>query len=216
MSNIGVAIGTFGDRDFWAPLVERALQSVFSQSQQPMVKWVHHDTLHEARNAAAKKLMKQGADWLVFLDADDELERDYILNMSLAASISDQITNGAWPVFYPATRAIVDDVADRDIHLHTPGNLIQQNFVNIGAMHKSRMFDMIGGFDDWPVLEDWAYWTKAWVMGAEYYPVGGAVYRAYIDNQRPGRNKQNPVIINETCSNIRAMYSFLAKKQGLI
>jgi hypothetical protein len=166
---------------------------------------VHAETLHGSRNSAARMLEERGCEWVIFLDADDELDEDYVRNMALHTSLD---WGRSWPVFYPSTLAVVDGVPADATHLHEPKNILMQNYINIGACHKIEMHRNIGGFEDWPVLEDWAYWAKAWVHGALFEPVHGAVYCAHIDSDRPGRNvSQPPEVIAETTKRIREKYA---------
>lgn len=210
---IGVAIGTFGDYEFWAPMVERAVRSVQRQSFQCDYKWVHSNELHTARNAAADRLIEHGAEWLIFLDADDELEEDYAANMVMEAALCED----RWPIFAPAVRQVNDDVPEMSTHIHavpTGQDLLRHNHFCIGAMHKAEMYQAIGGFDDWPVLEDWAYWLKAVTHGGQPRTAPHAVYRAHMDSERPGRNISVPShVSSETATNIRAMYSFIMRRK---
>lgn len=206
--HIGVATGTYGDRDYWAPLVTRAQRSVQAQTMQCQYQWVHADTLHEARNDAARALIKRGCEWLIFLDADDELDKEYVRLMSFSVEHSTQL----WPVAYPSTLGVKDGVEDPlGAHLNDPTDLLDQNFVTIGAMHKAEMFTKIGGFDDYPVLEDWAYWLKAYVRGARFHPCAHAIYRIFLDRFEISRNNSSrgygdvPAQIRQTYRNYQAM-----------
>src|SRR5688500_13383139 len=77
---IGVVIATFGNRDAWETLARKATHSALNQSQPADgVIWYHGDTLQEARNTGAERL---GTDWLIFLDADDELDPLYVESMA--------------------------------------------------------------------------------------------------------------------------------------
>lgn len=213
MSSIGVAIGTYGDYDVWAPLAERAIKSVQNQSHSCDLKWVHSTELHQARNAAADRLVERGVEWLIFLDADDELEEDCAANMAMEAARCSE----RWPIFAPAVRQVNDGVPDMTTHLRpppSPEDLLRHNHFCVGAMHKAEMYQAIGGFDDWPVLEDWAYWLKALSHGGVPFIAPHAVYRAHMESARPGRNLAiSPNEVNETATNIRAMYSFIMRRR---
>jgi glycosyltransferase involved in cell wall biosynthesis len=213
-ARFGVAIGTYGERDLWAPLVQRAIASVKAQSQECIYSWHHCRQLHQARNDAANQLIDRGVDWLVFLDADDELHPDFIMNMALYASVQPE---GEMTVLQPSSLGVVDGVEDNFPYLKPQTNLLQENYLIIGCAHPAKLFQSIGGFDDWPLLEDWAYWTKAWVHGASFEQVPDAVYRVHIDRTRVSRNQSaSTQVTSETFTKIRAMYSLLAKKAGLV
>jgi len=208
---IGVATGTYGDRDYWAVLVERAFRSVQAQTLHCEFQWVHGDTLHEARNEAANKLIKRGCDYLIFLDADDELDYEYAALTSQYAEIS----SSPFPVVYTATIGIVYGVRDLSPYMQSPKDILKENFITIGALHPAALFKEIGGFDDWPVLEDWAYWAKAFVHGATFVPCPSAVYEVHISSERLGRNKSAPdSVVSDTFTRIRALYGYQAMKAG--
>jgi glycosyltransferase involved in cell wall biosynthesis len=75
-----VCVATYGDPS-WVELAQRAIAS--AEPQAPVVH-VHGDTLAGARNAALDLVETE---WVVFLDADDELEPGYI--DTLAAGTAD-------------------------------------------------------------------------------------------------------------------------------
>ncbi len=181
---IGVAVGTYGDKDYWGPLAKRALSSVHSQTLECEYQWVHADALHEARNKAARMLIKRGCDWLVFLDADDELDAHFVEVMSR------QYVTDKWTALYPSVLHVVDGIEDVSTWINPPKDLLKQNFVTIGTMHSTEVFSTIGGFADWPILEDWEYWQRAYIAGAKFVPVAQAIYRVGVDTYRVARNNQ--------------------------
>lgn len=207
--NIGIAIGTYGDKKPWIPLIERAIHSIQSQSHECKYQWVHAESLHDARNQAAQKLIEREADWLVFLDADDELEEDFVINMTSEA----HGCRDKYPIFSPAVRNVIDGTPQMDITQYPvpehPRDLVRQNRFCIGAMHRASMFTEIGGFADWEILEDWAYWLDAMAAGATAHASPHAVYRAHTDSQRKGRNTVSAATDIKISSQIRAKYSFL-------
>ncbi len=197
---IGVGIPICGDLDVWAPLAARAATSVRAQSQLCEGVVVVGKTVSEARNRVAQRLIEKKCEWLIFLDADDELHPDYVLRMALAASLSKE----RWPVFQPSTQGVVNGVKDSFPFINSPVDLLDHNYLGIGCMHKAEMFQKVGGFDDWPLLEDWAYWIKCYLHDAQVIQVPEAIYYAYIDDARPGRNKQSVELEYRTVAEIKA------------
>jgi hypothetical protein len=214
VSGLGVAIGTYGDLPIWGELAARAIASVEKQSMP--VKWAHahRDLLHEARNAAAHQLIDEGCNWLVFLDADDELEDDFCLTVALAASR----VGGKKVVLQPSTLGVVHDgdavSVDNFPFIAPPTDLLKENYLIIGCPHPASLFLEVGGFDDWPLLEDWAYWCKTYVAGAHTEQVPNAIYRVHIDKGRVGRNNAQPaMVIGETFTKIRTQYTALLRQK---
>ena len=207
---IGIAIGTYGDTKVWNPLADRAVMSVHKQTYECAYEHVHGDSLADARNRAADRLIARGCDWLVFLDADDELHYRFTYHMHMRA----RELVGVYPVYRPSTQCVVDGVAEPP-YLLPEKPILQQNFMPIGCMHRVSMFTTIGGFDEWPVLEDWAYWIKAAIVGATFLGATGAVYRAHSDSTRQHRNVTNDAH-TATAIEIRKRYRKQAEKAGLV
>lgn len=171
-SGVGVAIGTFGDKLEWANYARRAMLSVGRQTVAADVRHVHGQSLHQARNAAAEELT--GHKWLIFLDADDELDERYV----------ERMLAGEGDIRRPATIGVYPDGTEDDAPVMIPRtDMRRTNCVVIGAMHLAKFFYGAGGFHDYPILEDWALWRKMIAAGASIGDVPDAVYRVHV---RPG------------------------------
>lgn len=176
---VAVIIGTYGEMLEWAPLVQRASASVEAQTRPAdYIVWKHADTLQHARNWGAGDVTR--ADWFIFLDADDELEPTYIEDM----------LRGTGDIRRPSTRGIYEDGSIED-----PPSLIPErdlniaNYIVIGAMIRAAMFFDVDGFDDYPILEDWALWLKmVHHQNAIITAVPAAVYRIHV---RSGSRNMN-------------------------
>lgn len=169
-SNVGVAIGTFGDRLEWTNYARRAIHSVQRQTVAANYSHVHHRSLKEARNAAAESL--SSSKWLIFLDADDELDERYVERM-LACPEGD--------IRRPATIGVYHDGSEDPAPVMIPKrDLKVSNSIVIGAMHPAKFFFGVGGFDDYPILEDWALWRKMVAAGASVVDVPDAIYRIHV------------------------------------
>lgn len=168
---VAVIIGTFGDMMEWAPFVQRASASVEAQTHLPdFVVWKHADTLQHARNYGAGDVTN--ADWFIFLDADDELEPTYI----------EEMLKGEGDIRRPSTRGIYEDGSIEDPPSLIPErDLYVANYIVIGAMVRASMFFDVDGFDDYPILEDWALWLKLFHhQNATITAVPAAVYRIHV------------------------------------
>lgn len=215
---LGVAIGTFGDKDVWSAIAKRAIASVEQQSMSVKYQWSHRDTLHEARNEAASQLIDRGCNWLCFLDADDELDKDYCLNMAAQASIhiAQRVTVNDRPILQPSTIGVRDGVEDVYPYLMPATKMLERNYLTIGCVHPAELFERIGGFEELPLWEDWLYWLQAYFTpGTNVVPVPDAVYRVHIDSARRSRNQPDDMaVVSETMTKIRAR--FAGQSQGYL
>ena len=187
--SVSVIISTFGSRDVWIPLANRAHLSALIQRPKPEIIRSHLDSLHEARNQGAQRA--KGV-WLIFLDADDGLEPGYIQAMLAAHG----------DLRYPRVRYVTQEqvnsnsVPDPVIlpkkHLLTAGN-----YMVIGTMLRRDRFWQAGGFRDLPAYEDWDLWIRCWLQGAETELVPRAVYRAYQRNHSRNYVRNAPLLFNK-------------------
>lgn len=174
---ISVVITTYGG-DEWVRLAyERAVPSVEAQTERPCELVVHHEPTMEigpARNAAAARAT---CEWLLFLDADDELDPGYLAAMHHTIRETDE----PQPLLQPAVIYQVKNRRSmRPPHLIPPGDLRRDNFLVIGTVLRRDLFMQVGGFEDYPHgFEDWSLWAKCWKAGANVVQVPGAVYRAW-------------------------------------
>lgn len=178
MGSVAVVIGYYGDEEVWRPLVERAARSVHGQAG-AMEVGSYSTTLARARNAGAFGI---SADWLIFLDADDELAPGYVEAMLAAAEANPEAS-----IFKPATLGVYEDGSeDEKPVMIEKRNLLKSNHIVIGAMVRREMFTVSGGFRELPALEDWDLWLRlALEFDAKIVEVPDAVYRVHVrDNSR--------------------------------
>jgi GT2 family glycosyltransferase len=192
---ITVCIGTYGRRRTWAVLAERARESAENQTMAPTdIIWVHGDNLRDARNGAAGAAR---SDWLCFLDADDQLDHRYIEAMTNAIAGHDGPA-----LVQPATVGVYPDGREDAQAVVIPSRpLVEGNFLVIGTLIRRDQFIRIGGFDDWPVFEDWDLWLRAWDDGAQVLTAPAAIYRVHVNLN--GRNSCDPAIQYRAYSQIR-------------
>lgn len=176
---VTVAVATFGDPSWKTLATQRAIPS--AQRQAPVVH-AHAETLAEARNKALERVETE---WVIFLDADDELERGYVHAMSLGeadlrAPAVSYVKNG---------RARAPHIPRVPGHRHACSGecLPEGNWIVIGAAVRADLVRSVGGFEEWPVYEDWALWLRCWKAGASSEPVTRATYRAHW--RRDSRNR---------------------------
>lgn len=181
--DVTVCIGTFGDPS-WIETARRAIASV--PNEIPVIHR-HAETLHEARNAA---LAEVTTEWVVHLDADDELEDGYF----------DAMRRGTADVRGPIARYMVAG-AERNLwqprvwgHRHdcTAECLRDGNWLLVGAMVRTEIVREAGGWRDFPWSEDWDLWVRCWKAGATFELMQDAIYRAHVrtDSRNRGATRE--------------------------
>lgn len=188
---VAVIVATFGDEAYWNRLAARALASVVAQTRQPdaLIR-IHGGSLHQARNDG---VMQADCDFIVVLDADDELDPGYVAAMF--ASPGEDIRVPFIQRFHAGVGGTVGC-------LKPPGDsFYQRNHAPIGAMIRRDWFVRVGGFDDWPIYEDWALWMKLEKAGCHWSMVPDAVYRIHY---RRGSRNDNVSLRAPTLARIRA------------
>lgn len=180
---IAVIIPTFGDVEFWSQLAGRAVSSAMNQTRPPdQVIRVHAATLQEARNDGAAEA---NTEFLCFLDADDELDPGFI-----AAMVNAPTTD----LRQPATIGVVNGRSDPEPVLIPKCRLLDRNYLIIGTVVRRELFLQVGGFEDWPIYEDWDLWLRCEHAGATVSAVPDAVYRVHV---REGSRNNQPRHVQE-------------------
>jgi glycosyltransferase involved in cell wall biosynthesis len=179
-NSVAVIVATFGDVE-WEQRARRAVASAELEQPAELITHHHHTgDLADARNAAAALA---SAEWLCFLDADDELEPGY-----LAALLA-----GSAELRAPAVRFVVDGAPE----LAAPMILDRRNIDRlnpcvIGTLIRRRLFHLAGGFWHERAWEDWSLFRRAHLLGAslEHYPA--AVYRVHVSPAGRNNTVTNP------------------------
>lgn len=188
-----VIIGTYGDKK-WSDLAKKAYASAENQTYSPLdIIHIHTDSLANARNKGASMTK---ADWLIFLDADDELDKFYIENM---------LQPGKSTLRQPSTLGVYPDGSEDECPVLIPErSLIKSNFLVIGSMCRRKDFLEVRGFDpSYPVLEDWDLWLRLKINGAIIGKRPDAIYRVGVN--KDSRN-QNSRLHGRYYSDIRRKY----------
>ena len=182
--DLTVAVSTFGD-ERWTKLAhKRAIPS--AEALGVPVVYSHAGTLHDARNNG---LAKVDTEFVVNLDADDELEPGYVEAMAL----------GSADVRAPAVRYVHATVAGRPAMPRVAGHshpcvaecLPWGNWLVVGSLVRADLVRSVGGWWAEPVYEDWSLWLRCYRAGATFEAIPAAVYRAWV---RPdSRNRSRPM-----------------------
>lgn len=144
-------------------------------------------TVAEARNHG---LSRVATEWVVFLDADDELEAGY--GDAMASGTAD-LRAPQVRYIHPGGNAQKPGFPRVAGHTHdcTGDCLPQGNWLVIGTAVRADMLRSIGGWPDWPVYEDWAAWLRLWRDGATVEAIPSAIYRAHV--RARSRNRGTPM-----------------------
>ena len=173
---ITIVITTYGEESWRSLAWERAYPSTVEQGAEQVI--VHHSelaTIGPARNAAA---LEAEGEWLIFLDADDELEPGYVEAMREIADRRRDLV-----LLQPAVRYVRPGRPKPQPLLIPDRNLRKDNYLVIGTMLRRSQFERVGGFSDYHHgFEDWSLWVKCWLEGAKVVGVPGAVYRAHYNH----------------------------------
>ena len=179
--DVTVAIGTYGDLS-WLDTARRAIVSAAAQA--PVIH-EHRGTLAEARNAALDQVETE---WVIHLDADDELAPGYIEAMAAADGdlrapqvqyLGPGITR---PPYFP-------HVWGHERHDCEGACLPQGNWIVIGAAVRTGLLRRAGGWQNEGLYEDWSAWLRCWLAGGAIGRAPDAVYLAHV---RPDSRNRAP------------------------
>jgi len=161
--SVSVCIGTFGD-PIWEQRARKAAESAVAQRCAEVVH-VHGENLADARNRAVEEAT---GEWVVTLDADDELLPGYVDAMGRA---SGDLRAPTLELAYH-DRRVRPDLTKRDIERMNP--------CCIGTAIRRELLLDLGGFPAFEAWEDWGLFLRAVRRGATIEHVPGAVYRSWV------------------------------------
>jgi len=176
---ISVVIATYGTSEWSRLAYDRALPSVEGQDADE-IRLVHdpEGTIATCRNRGAHETT---GDWLIWIDADDELAPGYVGAMRRAL---EQQTDGNQTLFTPAVQQIRKGRPGDPIFFDRGISLRDDNWLVIGTMIHRDLFNRVGGFDEYPHgFEDFALWSKCFRIGAQIVKVPDAIYRYFHNPQ---------------------------------
>lgn len=173
--NVSVLIATYGDPE-WIKTAERAYLSARNQGAADII--LHHDdegTIASSRNAS---IGAASGDWLLFLDADDELAPGYLDAMKAAYTGDDRA------LLTPAVQQIRKGRAGAPSFFDRGISLRQDNWLVVGTLIHKDLFLKVEGFGNYPHgFEDFSLWSKCFRVGASVVKVPAAIYLYYFNPQ---------------------------------
>lgn len=172
--NITVLIGTYGELAWRDLAMSRAVPSALRASTHRVdIVPIHLEdgTLADARNRAASHATSR---WLCFLDADDELAPGYLDAMVRAIDVNRRRDALYVPkVQYVRGRTRYAPRFPQEVPVH------DGNWLVIGTVIPRKAFDRVGGFEEWPLYEDWALFARMQKLGLKPVRVHDATYIAH-------------------------------------
>lgn len=201
-TSITVIVVSYGD-SVWMDLARRrALPSaILAAGGSKNVLWSQtQPTLQMARNVEG---MKADTDWIIFLDADDELDKNYVKAMQARIQL---LPPGDF-IIQPSTLGVVDGLEDPyEVLIPPKPSLFDGNHCVIGSAVPARLFQRVDGFDNWPFWEDWGLWLKCLKAGAQFVTCPEAIYRVHTDTARKSRNQVNSTEARQLFEQMRRHY----------
>jgi glycosyltransferase involved in cell wall biosynthesis len=178
LSDFTICIGTFGGSE-WVQLAhERAVPS--AEAQGVPVIHRHAPTLARARNEC---VALADSEFVIHLDADDELEPGYVEAMTASSgdvrvprvSCYRDGAPIAGGVFMPFINR-----RHRRMHECEADCLQFGSWIVVGAAVRKRLVEEVGGWNEWEVYEDFDLWQRCWLAGAAIIPTPDAIYRQHL------------------------------------
>lgn len=184
MIDVTVAVCTFGT-DEWKQKGDEALKSAVLTGAK--VLRIHEgNSVAESRNIALESVTTE---YIVFLDGDDDLHKDYFKGVEPEADVivtaityDKSINPAIWKTWEH----------ERGYRLHS-GNcvgkcLLDGNWIHIGAIHRVTPIR----FREYPVYEDYAYYLEHYTEGHTFTRSESSIYYASVRENKSHRNHSIP------------------------
>lgn len=185
-----IVIASYGNHSWELLGNRRAVPSAKQQNAHEVIRFHEpQGRIATCRNAGAEQAT---GDWLIFLDADDELAPGYVDAMRAAlAATEDQLVLLAPAASYSHGRNF-----RKAAKFWPECDIRDGNWLVIGTAVPRTLWQQVGGFDDKPeygAFEDWAFWIKCIKAGATPTKVPAAVYQAHVSSRSRHRSQSHTV-----------------------
>jgi glycosyltransferase involved in cell wall biosynthesis len=175
MMKCSILISTYGEKSWQDLAMERAYPSCISQGAHEVL------VLHEADGTVSscrnKNALRATGDFLIHVDADDEIAPDYVGAMRRA--FEQEETNGNL-LLTPAVQQIRKGRPAKPFFFDRGISLRDDNWLVVGTLIAKDLFMEVGGFGEYPHgFEDFSLWSKCFRIGAKVVKVPEAVYVYY-------------------------------------
>lgn len=169
--NVSVLIATYGSEDWRELAWSRAYPSAAAQSDDVQVFHDPEGTIASVRNELASSAK---GDWLLFLDADDEIAPGYLDAMAQVGGENVLLT--------PSVRKVIKGRPQPKTFFYPEVDLRYGNWLVVGTLVRRELFVRVGGFEDLPHgFEDFSAWSKCHRLGARVIRVPKAVYIQHVN-----------------------------------
>jgi glycosyltransferase involved in cell wall biosynthesis len=186
---VSIIVASYGSQEWDVLGDSRALPSAERQGAYQVIRLHEPDgTVASSRNAAAERA---SGDWLVFLDADDELAPGFLDAITMAGIMHPfgwtEPTGGiatdtkSSPILLTPAVAYRRGRRTEAPRIWPECDLREGNWMIIGTAVPRDLFLQVGGFVEGEPhgLEDWSLWQRCWKAGAVPVKVPDAVYVAH-------------------------------------
>lgn len=171
---VTIGIASYGEES-WRRQARRAVASAEAQGVPVIAVHQPDGTLATARNEVLERIE---TDFLIYCDADDELEAGYVEQMAASSAdlrvprIRQLVRRRAGAPFMPRVYG----------HRHecTGECLRYGNWMVIGTCVRTELLREVGGWEEFGWSEDWAAWARCWRAGGTIEPRPDAIYRAHV------------------------------------
>lgn len=191
MKDVTIVVPTCGS-DFWLHMGNQAAEKAETLGVPVLRVHIPAGTVSQARNAGLYGVKTK---YVVFLDADDDLDSKYFDGVKLTADVT------ATAIQY--SEAIGPQVPRVWLHenqgyLPHDGPCVGDclpdgNYIHIGAFINVKAALAVGGFREYPVYEDWALYLAMQQNGATFDTHYASVYMANARENENHRNKAIPL-----------------------
>lgn len=171
--DVTVVVATFGDQEWINLAHRRAIPSAVAEGVEVIHR--HGTSLAQARNEGLGLVRTE---WVIHLDADDELEPGYVEEMARGSADLRAPAVSYVRKFRQVRPAGLPKVAGHD-HDCTAECLPAGNWLVIGTAVRAEMAREIG-WREYACYEDWDFFQRCWLAGATVEAIPDAVYRAHV------------------------------------
>lgn len=175
-----IVIATYGDSEWERLALQRAAPSTHGQGAYEVL--VGHDPDGDIASVRNELALKAMGDWLLFLDADDEIAPGYLAAMKRA--LMQERRADDTPLLLTPAVSYVHKGKPRPPKFWPECSLETGNWMVIGTVLERSLFEDVGGFRLFPHgLEDWNFWARCVRAGARPVKVKHAVYLAHWNSK---------------------------------